>query len=260
MRTLTSVEEAPSGDLRLDRHRLFVLSDIRLLREGLVLALSQQPSVLVIGSSDLSVSPTEIAELRPDVILLDAAKLGNLELSPPLQQVLPSAKIVAFAVADVDDDIIACAEVGISGYVSRAGSIEEVVAAVHGAVCGELHCPPRTSALLFSRMALPSAKRGFVSNNEALTQREREIVELLEQGLSNKEIARSLRIGYATVKNHVHSILSKLQVGRRGEAAARIRRANTGIPRITGLFAVFAEAIRMVDWLWVDGVCVVALV
>jgi DNA-binding NarL/FixJ family response regulator len=88
-------------------------------------------------------------------------------------------------------------------------------------------------------MAPQSTKRRFVSDNEVLTQREREIVALLEQGLSNKEIARSLQIGYATVKNHVHSILSKLQVRRRGEAAARAYRANTGIHRIIEVFALF---------------------
>jgi DNA-binding NarL/FixJ family response regulator len=228
--TLAPVGETPRGD---PRQRLFVLSDIRLLREGLVLALSQEPSVLVLGSSNLSLSPTVIADLRPDIILLDVAKLGNLELSLSLRQVLPSSKIVAFAVADVDDDIIACAEAGISGYVSCMGSIEDVVAAVHGAVSGELHCTPRTSALLFSRMALPSVRRSPVAGLEVLTQREREIVALLEQGLSNKEIARFLRIGYATVKNHVHSILGKLQVRRRSEAAARIRRADTRTRQIT---------------------------
>jgi two-component system nitrate/nitrite response regulator NarL len=253
--TLASVEETPSGDARLNRKRLFVLSDIRLLREGLVLALSQQPDVLVVGSSDLSVSPTEISELRPDVVLLDAAKLGNLDLSLSLRQVLPSAKTVAFAVADADDDIIACAEAGISGYVPSTGSIEEVVSAVHGAVCGELKCSPRTSALLFRGMARWSAKRGPVPGYEVLTQREKEIVMLLEQGWSNKEIARSLRIGYGTVKNHVHSILSKLQARRRGEAAAQIRRADTRIRRITGFFGIFAAATRTVDWMWVDRVC-----
>jgi two-component system nitrate/nitrite response regulator NarL len=250
--TLTSVGETPSRD---PRQRLFVLSDIRLLREGLVLALSKEPSVLALGSSDFSLSPTVIAELRPDIILLDAAKLGNLELSLSLRQVLPGSKIVAFAVADIDDDIIACAEAGVSGYVSCTGSIEDVVAAVHGAVSGQLHCTPRTSALLFRRMALPPARRSPVAGHEVLTQREREIVALLEQGLSNKEIGRFLRIGYATVKNHVHSILGKLQVRRRAEVSARIRRADTRTRQITGFFSVFTAASGLPDWLWVHRVC-----
>jgi DNA-binding NarL/FixJ family response regulator len=226
--TPASIREISSKNPSLSPRRLFVLSDVRLLREGLVLALSRQPTVLVVGSSDLSVSATDIAEYRPDVVLLDAARLSNLELCQPIRQILPNGKIVAFALADIDEDVIACAEAGISGYISRTGSVEDVVAAVHSAVCGELHCPPRTSALLFSHMAVLSRNRAPVGDHTVLTRREREIVILVEQGLSNKEIARSLRIGNATVKNHVHSILSKLQVRSRGEAAARIRRPDAG--------------------------------
>jgi DNA-binding NarL/FixJ family response regulator len=74
-------------------------------------------------------------------------------------------------------------------------------------------------------MAVISPKRGTAPEDNVLTRREREIITLVEKGLSNKEIARLLRIGNATVKNHVHSILSKLQVRRRGEAAAQMRRA-----------------------------------
>jgi DNA-binding NarL/FixJ family response regulator len=225
------------------------------MREGLVLALSHRPEALVVSSSDLPVSPTDIAEFRPDVVLLDAAKRANLELAFQLRQILSRVKIVAFALADIDEDIIACAEAGISGYISRTGSVDDVVAAVDAAICGELHCSPRTSALLFSHMALLAGKRSPVAGHDGLTQREKEIMSLVEQGLSNKEIARSLRIGAATVKNHLHSILSKLQVRRRGEAAARMRRADTGRPRTTVLFfGVFAAAMRIMDWLWADRI------
>jgi two-component system nitrate/nitrite response regulator NarL len=236
--TLASTGETSSADPQLSRPRLFVLSNVRLFRDGLFLALSHQPSVIVMGSSDLSASPTDIAKFHPDVMLLDVARPGNLELSLPFREILPSAKIVAFAVADTDEDIIACAEAGISGYVSRTGSVEDLVYAVHGAVRGELDCPPRTSALLFSHMALLSGRRGTAAGQEVLTRREREIIALVEQGLSNKEIAHSLRIGNATVKNHVHSILSKLQVRRRGEAAAQIRRADTA-PRRAEILRAF---------------------
>jgi two-component system nitrate/nitrite response regulator NarL len=252
--TPTSIEERSSGDPQPSRPRLFVMSDVRLLRDGLVAALSSQPAVILVGSSQLFVTATDLAEAHPDVVLLDVAKLDNLKLSLPLRQILPKVKIVAFALADIDEEIIACAEAGISGYVSRAGSVEDVVAAVHAAVCGELHCPPRTSALLFSHMAHLYAKQGPVASPNLLTHREGEIVALVEQGLSNKEIARSLRIENATVKNHIHSILSKLQVRRRGEAAARMRRAGTSTPQMTG-FAAFAAAVRVLDWLWCDSVC-----
>lgn len=222
-RQRTSIAEA-TLDHWVDRPRLFILSDVRLMCEGLALALSGQRSVVVVGTSDLSVSPDHISRLRPDVLLLDIGT-GSLGAMLPLRQLLPNLKVVAFAVAEVEDAVIACAEAGLSGYVSRTGSAEDVVAAVHRAVRGELLCSPRTAALLFTRVAALSAQPG-AAGDVLLTRREREITGLLEKGLSNKEIARLLHIGSATVKNHVHSILGKLQVRRRGEAAARIRRTS----------------------------------
>ena len=220
-----SLGKDSAHDAPVIRPRLFILSDVCLLREGLVLALSQQSSVIVVGSSDLSTSPTQIAELRPDVLLLDIAMPGGLNVSLPLRQALPNLKIVAIAVAEVEQELIACAEAGVSGFVSRQGSAQDVVAAVHCTVRGELVCSPRTAALLFSRLAALSSERNTAPDNGALTRREHEVVSLVNEGLSNKEIARQLRIQNATVKNHIHSILSKLQVRRRGEVAAQLRRA-----------------------------------
>ncbi len=127
--------------------------------------------------------------------------------------------------------MLACAEAGVSGFVSRNGSIHDVVTAVHCAVRNELVCSPRIAALLFSRVAAAGSKRLVDRDNDALIRREHEIVSLIMQGLSNKEISRQLRIQNATVKNHIHNILSKLQVRRRGEVAARIRGSAVLSPR-----------------------------
>jgi DNA-binding NarL/FixJ family response regulator len=224
--TVSDIGENPSPDLQSELPRLFIVSDVRLVSEGLALALSQEPSVVVVGSSDLSVSPAGISQFFPNVLLLDVARPSSLDLCRQLRQVLPDVKIVAFAVAEVDREIIACAEAGVSGFVSRKGSIQELVAAVHRAARHELLCSPRTAALLFSRVAVLSPTSGTAVSQNILTRREREIVALIEKGLSNKEIAHVLRIGHATVKNHVHSILAKLQVRRRGEAAAHTRRVD----------------------------------
>lgn len=127
--------------------------------------------------------------------------------------------------------MLACAEAGVSGFVSRNGSIHDAVTAVHCAVRNELVCSPRIAALLFSRVAAAGSKRLVDRDNDALIRREHEIVSLIMQGLSNKEISRQLRIQNATVKNHIHNILSKLQVRRRGEVAARIRGSAVLSPR-----------------------------
>ena len=212
------------------RPRVFVLSDIRLLREGVVLALSQQSSIQVIGSSDLSAPPCQIAGLRPDALLLDITGPCGLDTSLPIRDVMPDVKIVALGVAEVEQVVMACAKAGVSGFVAPSGSVKDVVAAVHSAVRGELVCSPRMAAMLLNGVSALVARPLADVDNDTLTQREREIVLLMSEGLSNKQIARSLGIQNATVKNHVHSILSKFRVRRRGEVAAQLRRGNASGP------------------------------
>jgi two-component system, NarL family, nitrate/nitrite response regulator NarL len=222
---------SPSGEPSLDRTfsaqvmrpRVFILSDVRLLRDGLVLCLAEQPSVVVVGTADLAMSPRQIVEFRPDVLLLDVGTCGGLDMPLAFRQVLPDLKIVAIAVADAERDVFFCAEAGVSGFVSRTATIQDLVTAVHSAMRGELVCSPRIAALLFTRVGAVASKQSGDRDREALTRREHEIVSLMAEGLANKEIARELRIQNATVKNHIHSILSKLQVRHRGEVAARLR-------------------------------------
>jgi len=205
------------------RPRVFIASDVRLLCDGLMLSLAQQPSLIVVGAADLTISPAQIAVSRPDVVLLDVGTPGGLDMPLTFRQVLPDLKVVAIAVADVEQEVFACAEAGVSGFVSRNGSIEDVVAAIHCAMRNELVCSPRVAALLLNRIAATRAKRTADCDADALTPREHEIASLMTQGLCNKEIARTLHIQNATVKNHIHSILGKLHVRRRGEVAARMR-------------------------------------
>ena len=211
----------PRSNLRHLGPTIFIVSNMRLLRDGLVESLSRQPSLAVADSADLTISPTHIAAARPDVVLLDVGAPGGLETLLVLRQALPDLKIVAIAVSDIEQEVVACAEAGVSGFVSCDGSIQDLVTAVHCAMRNELVCSPRVAALLFRRIAAIGSERSHASDNSALTRREHEIVSLMTQGLSNKDIARQLRIQNATVKNHVHSILAKLHLRRRGEVAAR---------------------------------------
>jgi two-component system nitrate/nitrite response regulator NarL len=212
--------EAPAP--QATRPQVFIVSDVRLLCDGLVLSLSQQPSMTVVGSAELARALACIAEVRPDVVLLDVGSPGWLGMPVMLRQVLPDLKVIAIAVADVEQEVLACAEAGVAGFVSRNGSIQDLVTAVHCAARNELVCSPRIAALLFNRIA--ASPKGLADrDNGTLTRREHEIVAFITEGLSNKAIARQLRIQNATVKNHIHSILGKLQVRSRGEVAARMR-------------------------------------
>jgi two-component system nitrate/nitrite response regulator NarL len=212
----------PRSNLQHPGPTVFIVSDVRLLREGLVLSLSRQPSLAVADSADLTISPTYIASACPDVVVLDVGTPGGLEALLALRQALPDLKIIAIAVSDIEQEVVACAEAGVSGFVSRDGSIQDLATAIHCAMRNELVCSPRIAGILFRRIAAIGSERSHALDNSALTRREHEIVSLMTQGLSNKEIARQLRIQNATVKNHIHSILAKLHVRRRGEVAARM--------------------------------------
>jgi DNA-binding NarL/FixJ family response regulator len=132
-------------------------------------------------------------------------------------------KIVALGVPDGEDAILSFGEAGIAGCVPPDASIQDLVQAVERAVRGELQITPRIAGAMIRRLALRAAA-GDDSSGNTLTARESEIVRLIDQGLSNKEIAVRLGIEVATVKNHVHNLLEKLRVHRRAEAAARLRR------------------------------------
>ena len=127
--------------------------------------------------------------------------------------------MVAIGIADSDTEVIACAERGFAAYVTRDGSVDELAATIRAAGKGELTCSPRIAGTLMRRLGALAAELHPASSMARLTRREREIAALMRQDLSNKEIATRLRIEVATVKNHVHNVLDKLQVHRRSDAA-----------------------------------------
>jgi len=118
---------------------------------------------------------------------------------------------------------VACAEARIDGYVPHVRALVDVVATMASTARGELRCTPRVAAALLKRVRSLKVDVGPSQPSLHLTSREHEIAELLDGGMSNKEIAHRLGIEAATVKNHVHNIIEKLHVRRRGEAAAAIR-------------------------------------
>jgi two-component system, NarL family, nitrate/nitrite response regulator NarL len=203
--------------------RVFVVSDVRFYREGLGHVLASTESIVVLGSAGGTDEGLRlVAELRPDVILLDTAMGEGVWMAQRLADRTSDAKIVALAVPQAEEDLIALVEAGVLGYVTRDQSIDEVVAAIVSVVREEVACSPMMRTLVVKRVrALAAEFRPGVRAH--LTKRQREILDLIAQGLSNKEIARELNIERATVKNHVHSILEKLQVQTRAAAVAQVR-------------------------------------
>jgi two-component system, NarL family, nitrate/nitrite response regulator NarL len=217
-------------DVSISLHpRIVVVSDTRLYCEGLALSLARVDRVAVVGAADSLASALAcIEEKDPDVVLLDFAMRDALALPQAIAASRMRVKVVAFSVADTEDEVCECAEAGIAGYVARSGSKEDLIAAVENAVRGEVVCSPRAAASLFRRLAAHVQTTRQRPAQAPLTGREQDIIALIDRGLSNKEIARQLKISLPTVKNHVHNILEKLQVRRRGAAAALLREAATG--------------------------------
>ena len=168
----------------------------------------------------------------PDVVLLNLASFDSRALMRAARAHTPESKLVVLGVSEDDEgEIVACAEAGVSGYHLRSGSLEDLVQLISSVVAGESLCSPRVTALLLHRLAVLAAAVRSDSKGLALTQRETQIVHLVELGLSNKEIAEQLCIEVATVKNHMHSLLAKLGVRRRTHVAAVMRgRTDIGQP------------------------------
>ena len=200
--------------------RLLVASDVRLYREGIVGILGGTGPCEIVGTAADRPSTLERAtELQPDVTLIDLTMAESRQTVRALAG--SGVPVVVFGVREREDEIIEYAEAGVAGYVTRDSSLEELVDVVESVARGETLLSPRIAALLLRRVKA-AAHPGPAAR---LTPRETEIVALIDDGLSNKQIARRLTIELATVKNHVHSILEKLEVKRRAEAAARVRRA-----------------------------------
>ncbi len=206
--------------------RVLVASEIRLYRDGLVVTLDERDEIEVVGTASSAEELLgAVSDCAPEVVLLHMEIPGSLASVSAVAQTYPEVNVVALGVPELEREVIACAEAGISGYVPRDGSVDDLVAVVTSAVRGELCCSPRIARELLRRVAVLAAEcSGGEEELCRLTPREAEIAELIEQGLSNKEIALELAIEVSTVKNHVHSILDRLNVHRRGEAAARLRR------------------------------------
>jgi len=204
---------------------VLVVADIRIYREGMTDALARIEQLEVVGgASSLEAAVQALRAIHPDVVIVDMAMHSGLATARALLDAEPGLRIIGLGVPDAEQDLIACAEAGIAGLVPREASLYDLVATLESTVRGELLCSPRMAAVMLRRLARLAAERDDTSPAIPLTAREREILEFLDRGLSNKEIARGLGIEVPTVKNHVHNILEKLKVHRRGEAAALIRR------------------------------------
>lgn len=203
---------------------ILFISHVHFLREALIEVLRGGEGIMAFGAFSQDTTDAVIGEVTPDLVVVDSSHPEAMALVSVVRRRLPKISVVVLATRERDEDFLLWADIGISGYLGPDTSSRDLLSTVRRAGAGEVVCPPRLTALLLNRFADRSSDRTIRAGIHALTPREREIVELLADGLPNKLIARRLHVALPTVKNHVHSILDKWDVRSRGEAAARYRR------------------------------------
>ena len=196
-------------------------TDVKLYREGLDRYLQVEPGLDLVGvAEDAAACAALVATHAPRVVLVDLAMPGSQALLAELT-LTSSTRVVALTLGPDDEGIIACAELGVAGFVTRDDGLADMAEALRSAAAGVMRCSPRVADALMRRVAASRFVRAPQTDPaQILTAREEEILRLIGRGLSNKEIAAELTIEVTTVKNHVHNILAKLGARRRGEAVA----------------------------------------
>jgi DNA-binding NarL/FixJ family response regulator len=203
--------------------RLILVGDHQLFRECLASALTAHENITVVDlATDALDAYNKAKAQQPDILLIDIGLPNNvaLDLTKQIRLEMPQVKVIALGLLEEEAVILQYVEAGVNGYVLKEASLDDLITAIRLVHRGEAICSPRIAYSMFSRAA-ELAQEGRRTENfdtASLTPREMEVLELLAQGLSNRQIAQHLFLSVHTVKNHVHSVLDKLHAGHRSEA------------------------------------------
>ena len=199
-----------------------LIEDNRLLREGLeAMILAQQGFEILASSSDAESALRTVREARPDVVLVDFGleDHDSLMLTATVRAEVPEARVIVMGILPLQEDVATFVQAGASGFIMKDASFEEFFTTIRAVAGGAEVLPPALTNTLFSQITRLGTG-GNILESVRLTGRERQVVELLGKGLSNKEIAARLQIAVHTVKSHVHNVLEKLALRSRLEVAA----------------------------------------
>lgn len=204
---------------------IVLIDDNRLLREGMAAMIHTQPGFRVlVASADVDEALEKVREARPDVVLLDfgLADHDSLSLTVSVHAEVPSARVIVMGLMPVQEDVADYVRAGASGFIMKDASFEEFFETIRAVAAGAEVLPTALTTSLFTQIALnaPVENTAKVLESVKLTSREHEVIDLLGEGMSNKEIAVRLNIAVHTVKSHVHNVLEKLALHSRLEVAA----------------------------------------
>jgi DNA-binding NarL/FixJ family response regulator len=207
-----------------------IVDDNRLVREALSDMLGRLPDMRVVAAG--VADDAFVDAMQPDVLLLDVGLRDedSLSVAASLTKRSPRTKIVVMDLIPMNDDIVQFVNAGVSGFVLKDATFDEFVATIRSVAAGDKVLPPQMTESLFSQIARAAGDRNHehVLEDVRMTRREREVIELIGEGLSNKEIAQRLNIAAHTVKSHVRNVMEKLALHTRLQIAAYSRGGGNG--------------------------------
>ena len=208
----------------MNKIRLLLIEDNRLLRNGILAILKPHKDIFIIAASGGAKNTlVKIKQLRPNVILLDLGlrSQNSLHVVELVKKDFPNAKIIVMDLAPVQADILQYVKAGANGFILKDASLNDFLITIRTVAEGSTVLPALLVDSLFSQIVDHAVREGKSKLKEAvmMTKREREVIELLSEGLSNKEIGQRMHVSTYTVKSHIHNIMEKLALHTRLEIA-----------------------------------------
>ena len=214
--------------------RVLIISDVRFLSESLAEVLPREGTLSISGLfANAQEASLGVVDSQPDIVLLDEALPGGLAAVGQIRSVAPQIPVVVIAVAETAEEVIAWAEAGAAGYVPRTTGLADFVPLLVDIRRGRQPCSASVVAGLLRQLSNGGVTNGgnhYKTSPPTLTAREAQIAQMIARGMSNKDIARHLNIELTTAKTHVHHLLGKLNLQRRGQAASCMRERRDRYP------------------------------
>jgi DNA-binding NarL/FixJ family response regulator len=204
---------------------IFIIEDNRLLRDGITEMINEQPDMKVMSAINIrEKSLLKIFKLKPDIVLIDLGlrTQNSLEIVKSVKKKSPEIKIIVMDLLPVQSDILEFVKAGASGFILKNAMIREFLKTIRAVATGKKILPPRMTDSLFTQIierVVNGTQNVDLKYAIRMTKRERQVIELIAEGLTNKEIGQILHLSHYTVKSHVHNILEKMALHTRVQIA-----------------------------------------